>query len=285
MRRTIRDIQSKSHMMRQRALTMNRELYEIAKIVKGRSKTMRLADASMFFFTTKMQQMVDVPTWIGAYNKSLVESPGDEQLAIDQADRAVIESQGSGSTKDLAQVQRNHPFMTQFMSYFSATYQGIVEKTQMTDFKNPVAVAGWAADMALYAVLPALLPSLLMYLLRGGGEDDEPEDWAKKLAVWQAQYLLAPFFGVREFAGAIQGFDYVGPPATRIIKDAGDFYNQAGQGEVDEPLVLSALKVMGDLTGLPTTQIIRSYKGWKAWDEGDDGAGPQSVLFGPPPRD
>lgn len=282
--RAVKEIQAKSSMMRNRALTQNRELYEIAKIVKGRPKAMRLADASMFFFTTKMQQVVDVPTWLGAYNKSLTSHPGDEQLAIDQADRAVIESQGSGSTKDLAQVQRDHPFMTQFMSYFSATYQGMAEKTQLTDFKNPVAVAGWAADMALYAVLPAILPSLLMYLLKGGGDDDEPGDWAKKLAKWQAQYLLAPFVYARELGGIIEGFDYAGPPAARIFTDTKKLYDQAAQGEVDEPLVLASVRVLGDLTGLPTTQIIRSYKGWKAWEEGQDGAGPQSVLFGPPPK-
>jgi hypothetical protein len=39
---------------------------------------------------------------------------------------------------------------------------------------------------------------------------------------------------------------------------------------------------MGTALGLPTTQLIRSYKGWLAWDEGDAPA--TAILFGPPPK-
>ena len=48
---------------------------------------------------------------------------------------------------------------------------------------------------------------------------------------------------------------------------------------------MAYIKLMGTAFGIPVTQALRSYKGWKAWDEGQEGAGPQSVLFGPPPRD
>jgi len=287
---TLRMIGEKSPMMRHRAITMNRELYEISKIVRGKSKAMRVFDASLFMLTTKLQAVADVPTWLGAYNKALQEKPQDEQRAIDLADRAVIEAQGSGSTKDLAKVQRDHPFLTQFMSYFSAGYQIAVEKTKFADFRNPAAVAGWAADMALLAILPAIIPNLIMHLLKGGG-DDEPEELAKKMLQWQAQFLLAPIVGAREFAGVVGGFDYAGPPAARIVVDTTRLYKQAAQGDVlerlgegDDKLLLPMFLVAGDLTGIPTAQLARSYKGWKAWEEGEQGAGPQSVLFGPPPK-
>jgi hypothetical protein len=285
MENTFATIAAKSPMMRHRSVTMNRELYEISKIVQGKSKAARIADASLFFFTTKMQLVADVPTWLAGYNKSMQENPGDEQLAIDQADRAVIETQGSGSTKDLAKVQRDHPFLTQFMSYFSATYQQVVEKTKETDFKNPAAVAGWLADMAMLCVIPAIVPSLLMHAIRGGGDDDEPEKLAKRLAIWQAQYLLSPFVLARELTGAVQGFDYAGPPAARVFVDLAKLGKQVYQWEPDEDLFNATANFVGDVTGLPTTQLLRSLKGWKAWEDGKEGAGPQSVLFGPPPKD
>jgi hypothetical protein len=119
----------------------------------------------------------------------------DEATAVQLADEAVLSSQGGGNTKDLAGVQRNLPFLTQFYSYFSTTLNLVAEKTALTDFKNPRAVAGWLGDMALLAVIPAILPALITYLLKGGGEDDEPEDWAKQAIAlydtWGADRIVA----------------------------------------------------------------------------------------------
>jgi hypothetical protein len=39
----------------------------------------------------------------------------------------------------------------------------------------------------------------------------------------------------------------------------------------------------GTAFGIPTTQAIRSYKGWKAWDEGEAPA--TAILFGPLQKD
>ena len=159
----------------------------------------------------------------------------------------------------------------------------MVEKTATTNFKHPRAVAGWLADMALLAVIPAILPALITTLLKGGGDDEDPEWWAKKMLEWQAGYLLGMFVGLRELPVIWSPFDYSGPPAGRILNDSKKLAQQAGQGDVDEPAVLAAVNFMGSALGLPTTQLLRSYKGWKAWDEGDAPA--SSILFGPPPKD
>ena len=63
----------------------------------------------------------------------------------------------------------------------------------------------------------------------------------------------------------------------------GGLMKQAQQGELDEGLALSSVRLTGTLLGLPTTQATRSYRGWKAWDEGD--APITSLLVGPPARD
>lgn len=274
-------ISAKSDFMRLRAKTFNRELTEISGRVGGKSQTMQVIDAGLFYMTTKMQQIADVPTWIGRYEQALAQGL-DEAAAVAQADQAVISSQGSGQTKDLAQIQRDHKFLTQFYSYFSVTLNLVAEKTAATDFKNPKAVAGWLADMALLAVIPAIAPAVLTELLRGGGDDD-PEKWLKKLAGWQASYLLGMVVGVREFSGLVGGFPYSGPPVGRIVTDVGKAAQQVQQGEIDEPAVMAVVRLLGTALGIPTVQAIRSYKGWVAWTEGNAPA--TAVLMGPPPKE
>lgn len=281
MENTVEWIRGKSEFMRLRSKTFNRELREIRGAVAGKSQTMRVVDAGLFALMQKMQLVADVPTWIGQYEKSTAEGL-DEAAAVAMADRAVLESQGGGATKDLAEVQRKHPMLTQFYSYFSVTLNLAAEQTAATNFKNPAAVAGWLGDMALLMVIPAILPALIMYGLKGGDDD---EDWAKRIAQWQLGYLLGTVVGLRELSGGVGGFDYAGPPVGRVVSASIKFGKQLAQGEVDEPAVLSLVELIGAAFGIPTVQILRSYKGWKAWDEGQEGAGPQSVLFGPPPKD
>lgn len=283
MENTVEWIRDKSEFMRLRAKTFNKELREIRGSVAGKSATMRVVDAGLFALMQKMQLVADVPTWIGQYEKSTAEGL-DEAAAVAMADRAVLESQGGGATKDLAEVQRKHPMLTQFYSYFSVTLNLAAEQTAATNFKNPAAVAGWLGDMALLMVIPAILPSMIMYALKGGDDDDE-KGWAKRIAQWQMGYLMGTIVGVRELSGAVSGFDYAGPPVGRIIADLGKAGKQTVQGEVDEPAVMAYIKLMGTAFGIPVVQALRSYKGWKAWDEGQEGAGPQSVLFGPPSKD
>jgi len=276
-------IHERSEFMRLRAKTFNRELREIRGSVAGKSRTMQVIDAGLFALMQKMQMVADVPTWLGQYEKSKAEGLSESD-AVAMADRAVLESQGGGATKDLAEVQRKHPMLTQFYSYFSTTLQLVAEQTAATDFKNPRAVAGWLGDMALLLVIPAILPSFILFALKGGGDDDE-KSLAKRMLEWQVSYLLGAVVGLRELSGSVSGFDYAGPPVGRLAVDITRAGKQTVQGDIDEPLILAYINLLGSAFGIPTTQALRSYKGWKAWDEGERGAGAQSVLFGPPPRD
>lgn len=271
-------VAEKSDFMRLRAKSFNRELTEIAGRVGGKSKAMQVVDSGLFYLTTKAQQIADIPTWIGRYEQALAQGL-DEGTAVAQADQAVLSSQGGGQTKDLAELQRKHPMLTQFYSYFSVTLNLTIEKTAATDFKNPKAVAGWLADMALLSVIPAIAPAVLTALLRG----DDPDKWLKKLAQWQAGYLMGMAVGVRELSGLVSGYAYSGPPVGRIVTDLGKTAQQVQQGEIDEPAVMAVVRLLGSAFGIPTVQAIRSYKGWVAWAHGD--APVSAVLMGPPSRD
>lgn len=294
MENTMTWIRGKSEFMRLRSKTFNRELREIRGAVDGKSKAMQVVDGGLFWMMQKMQAVADVPTWVGQYEKTMAEGPAEdtdearqalEDRAVAMADRAVLESQGGGQTKDMAEVQRKHPMLTQFYSYFSVTLNLTAESTANTDFSNPRAVAGWLGDMALLMVIPAIVPSMLLFTLKGGGGDDDEEAMAKRIAQWQLGYLLGSVVGLRELSGAVSGFDYAGPPVGRIVADIGKAGKQTAQGEIDEPAVLAYINLMGTAFGIPVIQATRSYKGWKAWSEGQEGAGPQSILLGPPPKD
>ncbi|NLX17643.1 MAG: hypothetical protein GXY45_11860 [Ramlibacter sp.] len=281
---SMREISEKSDFMRLRDKTFNRELAQInASVSKGKGKARQVADASLFYLMQKMQLIADVPTWWGAYDKAIDQGLSEEQ-AVRMADQAVIESQGGGQTKDLAAVQRNWPVATMFYSYFSVTYNLMAESTASTNWRSPASIAGWMGDMAMLAVIPAMGPSLLLMLLKGeGSDDDDLATWAERLVRWQAGYLMGAVVGLREASGMMAGYDYTGPAVTRAFVDAGGLMKQAQQGELDEGLALSSVRLTGTLLGLPTTQAIRSYRGWKAWDEGD--APITSLLVGPPAKD
>ncbi len=273
-------IAEKSDFMRLRNKTFNRELHEIkGRVSKGHSKARTIYDASLFMLMQKMQMVADVPTWIGAYEKAAGQ---DEATRVALADQAVLDSQGGGQTKDMAEFQRKHPFLSMFYSYFNTTLNLAFESTAQTDFKNPLAVAGWASDMALLMVVPALAPAMLLALMRGE-ECGDAEECAKKLAQAQAGYLLGTMLGVRELSGTVAGYDYAGPPVGRVVSELGRFGTQVSQGEADEAAAMSAVSLLGVSLGIPTTQILRSWRGWNAWEEGDAPA--SSILLGPPPKD
>jgi len=277
-------ISEKSDFMRLRSTTFNRELREIrGRVSQGHSRSRQIYDASLFILMQKMQMVADVPTWIGAYEKALAGGQ-DEATAVALADQSVVDSQGGGQTQDLAELQRKHPMLSMFYSYFNTTYNLAAESTGATDFKNPLAIAGWLADMMMLMVIPAIGPALILDLMRsGGGDDDDTETWMKKLLEWQGGYLLGTVMGLREASGMLSGFDYSGPPVGRVVGDIGKFGKQVGQGEADEAAAMASVRLMGSATGIPTVQILRSYRGWQAWSNGE--APPTAMLLGPPPRD
>lgn len=275
-------VSEKSTFMRARARTFNAEMNSINSKLNGRSQLLQMYDTALFFTMQKLQVTVDVPTWIGAYNKALSEGR-QEDTAVALADQAVIDSQGSGLVKDQTEFQLNHPFLTQFYSYFAATYNLLAQRTGNTDFKNPRALMGWMSDVLFLVVLPSIAAEMVKAALKGDLEDDEPEDIALKSAKWLTGYTLGMLPFVRDLGTLITGFDYAGPPVARIITNLADTSIQVKQGEVDQAMVGAFARTLGSLTGVPDVQLMRTYKGWVAWEEGEAPA--TSILLGPPSRD
>lgn len=281
----IKMVYDKSTFMANRGRTQFRELNELRNMVEGETSIKRGMKAGTYMLMAQMQRMVDIPTWIGAYEKAIGEGH-DEDKSIAMADQAVIDSQGGGMVKDLSKIERGGPWQKLFTVFYSfmntqlnlAVAQGMTAKSR----------AKLAADM----VMLGMMPVVLAYALKKGFTPDDDDDWdwekiAKDLAAEQLSYLMGTFVILRELGslGRIVtgaeggGRSYTGPAGTRMISDIMNFGTQAAQGDMDTAFRKAAINLLGDFTGLPSAQINRTINGIDALVEGDT-KNPAAVLLG-----
>ena len=262
-----------SPFMKDRVFTQSREINDIRNQMRGRGKLSWVED-SYFWFITRMQMTVDIPTWLGAYEKAQSEG-ATEANAISMADQAVIDAQGGGQIKDLAQIQRGHPALklfTNFISYFVTTWNLMAERYRLNKFESMADAGRFASDFLLLYTVPAVLGYFVSGALRGFGGDDleDPEEMAGVLAREQLSYMLGGFFGIRELSSGIQGFyGYSGPAGTRFFSEAVSAMNQASQGEADAALAKSLNDMGGILFHYPAGQVERSVEGASLILEGE----------------
>jgi hypothetical protein len=275
-------IYDRSETMRNRAATMQREINELRNSLTATGEIRSRLNDSYFWLIGKAQQMVDIPTWLGAYEKAMDEGHTEDEAAA-LADQAVLDSQGGGQAKDLAQIQRGGPTMklfTNFYSFFNTTWNLSVEATKRTDFRDPADIARLAGDYLLLYTVPVVLSMALKEALRGSDGDDD--DWPEKLAREQASYLLGMIVGVRDLGAAVQGFDYSGPAGLRFFGEFAKLAKQAEQGEADAALFRALNQTAGVLFHYPAGAVQRLVDGYAAWQDGE--AEPQAMVFGPPLR-
>ena len=270
-------VYEKSTFMQGRNVARNRELGDIFNRLDGRKRTL---SAVYFWPIQAFQTVVDIPTWLGAYNKALQQGDTDER-AVHVADQAVRDAQSSGQLQDLAEIQRGGPLMklfTNFYSYFSATYQLAAESaTRVRRERSAASVLRMATDYLMLVTVPVAMSMLLKDVLRG---DDDEEELPAKLAKEHVSYALGMYPLAREFGGAVNGYDYSGPAGLSFFGDAYRLLDQAQQGEVDEAFLRALNRAAGVAFHYPAGQVDRTVRGMIAVAEGE--AGPQAILVGPP---
>lgn len=283
-----REVVGKSSFMENRARTRFRELNELRNQVQDQSAFNEYVGRYAYFLMMRCQQMVDVPTWWGAYEKAIAEG-NEETRAIALADQAVIDAQGGGQTKDLSAIERGGPaqrLFTVFYSFMNTALNVGVEKTMSAD--TPAKRAKLAVDYAMLYVAPAVLGYFIKNAFTPGDSgDDDPEKIAKKLLANQIDYLMGLMVVVREFGEAAKivsgandmGRDYTGPAGLRLIADTVSLAKQVHQGEFDDAFRKASVNVVGDLFGLPSAQINRTVTGAKALAEGKT-ENPAAIAFG-----
>ena len=284
-----RNVNELSEFMANRARTRFRELNELRNSVEDQSPYKEWLGRYAYFLMMRCQQMVDVPTWIGAYEKAQAEGVTDDK-AIALADQAVIDSQGSGMLKDLSSVERGgaaQKLFTVFYSYMNTALNIGIGKTMSAEIGKRKAKL--AADYLLLYVLPPVLGLAIKDALTPTGDDDDDywEKLPKRLASNQIDYLMGLMVIVREFSEAAKLMagvedhkqDYQGPAGVRMIADTVKFGEQLGQGEFDTPFRKAFVNLMGDAFALPSAQINRTVTGIEAIREGKT-HNPSAIVFG-----
>jgi len=275
-----------SAFMRNRARTRFRELNELRNRVQDQSAFSEFTGRYAYFLMMRVQQMVDVPTWWGAYEKAIAAGE-DDSRAVALADQAVIDAQGGGQLKDLSGIERGGQALrlfTVFYSFMNMTLNLAVVQTTTAD--TPQKRAKLAVDYLLLFVIPAVLSYALKNALTPGDSGDD--DWgkvARKLVAEEIGFLMGLLVVVREFSEAgkivagLPSFGYQGPAGVRIIPDSFKLVQQARQGEFDDAFRKTFVNVVGDAFGLPAAQVNRTITGGKAIAEGKT-SNPAAIVFG-----
>lgn len=276
------EVQSKSKFMANRALTMNREINDVRnKLESDKSEVRQRIEASFFIMIQKMQAGVDYPTWLGAYAKAISDPANinqdgtiNEERAVALADQAVIDAQGNGQIKDLAEIQRGHPLLklfTNFYSYFNVLMNLTTEQTKKR--VRDKEYMGLAGDYLLLMVVPAVMSAIVRNALKG--EDDE-DKYAKDIAAELVGYPFGMFLGLREMAEAAKlatglgnpGLGYSGPAGLRFFSEVNKLGQQIGQGELDMALFKALNNTAGLLFHYPAGQVNRAVEGAAALIDG-----------------
>ncbi|HEY0842476.1 hypothetical protein [Methylotenera sp.] len=298
-------IMENSPMMRNRAKTLNREINEIVNQVRA-GKNLTTLQASYFYMISKMQIMIDMPTYVGAYEKALAdleyEKAGseDERKAIEAkahsfAGQTVIDTQTGGEIKDLAGVQKGGQWgklFTNFYSYFSALYNLNVENFRTKKLTNPAEFADFVATALLLNVMPVIYSVALKNLLKGECDWDDTECILGKYKTEQmsaifGQMILARDAGVAlDVATGGDVYGYSGPPSLKFFSELYKFGQQSGQGEVDMPLFKALNNAGGILFHYPAGQINSTIEGMIAIERGEvEGVNIFGALISGPPKD
>ncbi len=283
-KRVSEEIVAKDPMMADRAKTMQREISEIQNQIQA--SKLDPVRATFFVLIQKAQWIADAPTWLGAYEKAVAEG-NDEERAVALADQAVLDSQGGGQTKDLAQIQRGGPLLklwTNFYSYFNVIYNLGAEKTN-EKIGSPKLYPSLALDYLLLYIIPAALVTILRDALSGGDDDD----LVKKLLADQISNVTGLLIGLRETTAALQkvaGVEqykgaYGGPAGLRLFQELDKLGQQVGQGEADEALFKAINNVGGIVFHYPSGQVARTVGGAAAMFEGKI-ENPAALVLGPP---
>lgn len=208
-----------------------------------------------------IQYGVDLPTWLGAYQKGLKDFNGSETKARDYADSVVRLSQGSGQNKDLSRIQRGNQYLklfTMFYSYFNSLYNLTALRVADVNMNRD---AGSVIRAANSFLLLYVIPSILTEIVAGRGPDDDEEflAWsAKQLAMYPMQTVV----GLRTMAGVVEAeFGYKSTPAEDAPESIYRFIVVLNKALTDEDYEVDGKKMsrlsvrtLGFLSGLPLGQ-------------------------------
>jgi hypothetical protein len=285
---TMQFVNERSALMQNRGRTRFRELAELRNRIQYQSEAKASFDAAKFWLIVRAQGLVDYPTWMGAYFKA-IEQHHDESKAIAMADQAVIDAQGGGETKDLSMIENDkNPFSRLFTLYYN--FMGTLLNLSFVETQTEQNKAKLAAKMLLLFAVPTVMEHALRAALTPDDDDWDEVKWlthGREILGESFDRMLGLFVFAREFKEPIkyamglsdQVRNYEGPTGMRLVGDATDLAVQSYQGEFDAAFRKAFINVMGDVTGLPSSQINKTWTGVEALAD-DKTDNPAALAFG-----
>lgn len=261
----------KSKFMADRSRTQFRELTEIQARFNGqgefRDTFMRWAYKPIVW----VQLTVDVPTWLGAYQKALAEGFNDDK-AILLADRAVIDAQGSGRVQDLSELERGNAW-SKLMTVYYTFFNTALNLAALSH--NTKGGAKRAADLMILLVMQPVIETFLRAALEDIGEDtpDDEDFWMnmmKKSASNVLDFNLGLFVVLRELSGMFSEYNnYRGPGGLRKISDIRNLAEALSRDEYDEKTLRAAVSATGSVFGVPAAAFNRAITGYNKLESGE----------------
>lgn len=281
----------KSKVLKDRSKTFNRDIYDTLRKMERKGIIAEKATAIYFWPISKMQMMVDIPTWYGAYAKGMKQFNNDESKAVELADLIIAQSQGSGLESHLSAFERGSvagarksalvKIFTAFYSYFNAKLNLARESYRKTDFSKPSDVARFAGDFALLFWIETLVGNLLTNKVPDFGDDDDDD-----FLTYNLKLLIQTYFSqfpiAREVVAAAQGFEAT--PAGfsgigTITKGLSSAIIEGNKDEVDISKVIEGLnQASGVIFKYPSAQIDVFIDAQQKSSQGEDVSSIDYVL-------
>ena len=273
-------VSTRSAFMADRARTQFRELAEIQAKFNGKNDLYDAFSRAAYKPIVWMQLTVDIPTWLGAYQKALAEG-FDDRKAVLLADRAVIDAQGSGRIQDLSELERGNAW-SKLMTVFYTFFNTALNLAALS--RNTKGGARRAADLLILLVAQPVIETFLRAALEDMGEDvDDDEYWTnmmKKSASNVLDFNLGLFVGLRELSGMFGEYNnYRGPSGMRKIVDIRNFAEALARDEYDEKTLRATVSAVGSVFGLPAAAINRAIKGYNKIESGESD-NPLNMIIG-----
>lgn len=264
----IQNVIALSGEMRHRLGNSDRDMSQTLGTLSGKVSAFRVMQrASLKAIGAIQFGTVDMPTWLGAYNKALSQDKS-EQEAVDYADAIVRTSQASGHTKDLAALQRQKgvsQLLTMFTTYTTLLY-GLIGQTVGDGKRDPKKIPGAVSRLVWLLAVPAVADA---FLRQEGPPDDDDEEakaawWGVKIGTYAAKSI--PLVG--QIAGSVaEGYNaslspienLLGSKIPAALKSA---MKVAQENEDFEPTdARKIIDAVGLTIGMPgTTQVVRALK-------------------------
>lgn len=277
----------RSEFMRNRRESQSPEQVNLLATLKG-NKPLVMIQRSSFQLMAQVQFFsVDLATWYGAFDKATA-GGADEALAVSMADQAVLDAQGGGEAFQTAGIQRGSVgvrLLTNLMSYMLTTYQLSVQSVAKSDPNLLTKIARISADMVLLWSVPVAATMAIRYAIAAavGGDEDDEEYWSlENISREQVSFLMSPFFGLSQIAGAVKTdpYSYRGPAGLDMLVQTYKAVDAASHGDVEQ-LLRPVNQMVGMVFHLPANQIDKTVRGSLALWNGETES-PLAIFFGPP---